>query len=79
MLLKQLFRNRTATVGESYPVGDLMTVRRYRESMDSLDRLPDNYNPVSVCLVKDLVLQPFPVHAAIWYSLWETIKPFFHH
>ena len=44
MLLKKLLRNQTATVGESYHVGNLMTVRRYRESMDSLDRLPDKYN-----------------------------------
>ena len=54
MLLKQLFGKRTATVGESYHFGNLMTVQRDRDSMDSLDRLPDD-----VCLVKDFELRYF--------------------
>ena len=58
MLLNRLCRNRTATVGESHHVGSLMTVQRYRDSMDSLDRLPDDVMfPVNVCLVKDFELR----------------------
>ena len=60
MLLNRLCRNRTATVGESHHVGSLMTVQRYRDSMDSLDRLPDDVMfPVNVCLVKDFELRYF--------------------